>query len=177
MEQKEITLNEILRHSMHDFLNNMHLIQMNLDMGRQEEAKNLIHLYSQKCSQFFDINNMGLLKTNEWIQTFPMKYNHMTLEVQTSLLRHGAEKFDAALWEYLDRFVQSIYPKLRGYQEQLLKVHIKSDELLEILVEVNGDWSPYSWIEDMSDELFQMEKQANTENQVKFKLIASERLE
>ena len=41
MDHNEITLNEILRHSMHDFLNQMHLIQMNIDMGKPEEAKEL----------------------------------------------------------------------------------------------------------------------------------------
>ncbi|WP_342598496.1 Spo0B domain-containing protein [Psychrobacillus sp. FSL H8-0483] len=177
MSHKPITINEILRHSMHDFLNQMHLIQMNLDMGRQEEAKNLIHMYSQKCNQFFDINNAGLLKTNEWLQTFTMKYNHMTLDVQTSLLKRGAEKYDVALRDYLDRFVQSVYPNLRGYQEQLLKVHINSDELLEIFIEITGDWSPYSWMDEISNELFRIERLVNTENQIKCKLIASERLE
>ena len=33
MDHNEITLNEILRHSMHDFLNNMHLIANELRYG------------------------------------------------------------------------------------------------------------------------------------------------
>ena len=41
MEHNDISVNEILRHLMHDYLNQMHLIQMNLDMGRTEEAKQL----------------------------------------------------------------------------------------------------------------------------------------
>ena len=92
MDPKEITINEVLRHSMHDYLNNLHLIQMNLDMGKHEEAKDLIHRYSLKCNQFFDINNIGLYKTNEWLQTFSFRYNKVTLEVQTSLLNRGAER-------------------------------------------------------------------------------------
>ncbi|TQR14817.1 Spo0B domain-containing protein [Psychrobacillus soli] len=178
MDNKEITLNNVMRHSMHDFLNSLHLIQMNLDMGRIEEAKNLIRAYSSKCSQFFDINNIGLYKTNEWLQTFSMRYNKMTLVVQTSLLTSGAEKYDAALREFLDWFLQSIYPNLRGYEEQLFKVHIKTDEQLEIQIDVQGNWSSFSWMEEMSSEaLFHVEKQVKTETELKFILIASERLE
>lgn len=177
MNPKNITINEVIRHSMHDFLNNMHLIQMNLDMGRPEEAKQLIHRYSQKCTQFFDLNNLGLLKTNEWLQTFPITYSQMTLEIQTSVAKRGLEMFDYELEGILDGFVQTIYPKLQGYQEQILKVHILSNELLEVIIEVNGDWSPFSWIEYSNHELFTMERLNNTEGYLQFKLVAKERLE
>ncbi|MFJ8063127.1 Spo0B domain-containing protein [Psychrobacillus sp. NPDC096426] len=177
MADKEITINKVLRHSMHDFLNSLHLIQMNLDMGRIEEAKKLISNYSSKCNQFFDINNVGLSKTNEWLQTFSIRYNKMTLVVQTSLLTRGADKYDAALREYLDCFLQSIYPNLRGYQEQLFKVHIMTNEQLEIQIDVQGDWSSDSWMEETFTGFFHIEKLVNTENELKIKLTASERLE
>ncbi|TQR19208.1 Spo0B domain-containing protein [Psychrobacillus vulpis] len=177
MKPKKITANEILRHSMHDFLNNMHLIQMNLDMGRLDEAKNLIRKYSLKCNQFFDVNNTGLYNTNELLQMFSWTYNKVTLEIQTSLQKRGAERYDVLLKDYLERFIQSIYPLFRGYKEQLLKVHILTNETLEIHVDLKGDWSPYTWIEETFNGLFRMEKEVNTESQIKFKLIASERLE
>ena len=177
MNHNEITLNEVLRHTMHDFLNNMHLLQMNLDMGKPEEVKALIQRYSQKCNQFFDINNIGLYKTNEWLQTFSIKYNQLTLDVQTSLLTRKADKYDDALIDYLNRFVQAIYPHFRGYQEQLLKLHIISDEFLEILIDIRGDWSNNNWQDEQVGELFQLQVLEATNNSIKVKLIASERLE
>ena len=177
MNPKNISINEVLRHSMHDFLNHMHLIQMNLDIGRPEEAKQLIHRYSKKCAQFFDLNNLGLLKTNEWLQTFPITYGQMTLEIQTSVSKRGLEMFDYELENILDCFVRTIYPKLQGYQEQILKVHIHSNELLEVIIEVNGDWSPFTWIEYSNHELFTMERLNNTVGYLQFKLVAKERLE
>lgn len=177
MDHSEITLNEVLRHTMHDFLNNMHILQMNLDMGKPEEARALIQKYSQKCNQFFDINNIGLYKTNEWLQTFGIKYNQLTLDVQTSLLNRKAEKYDDALKDYLNRFVQAIYPHFRGYQEQLLKVHIISDEFLEILIDIRGDWSNNKWQDELTGELFQLQVLETTDNSIKVKLIASGRLE
>lgn len=177
MDHNEITLNEVLRHTMHDFLNNMHILQMNLDMGKPEEARALIQKYSQKCNQFFDINNIGLYKTNEWLQTFGIKYNQLTLDVQTSLLNRKAEKYDDALKDYLNRFVQAIYPHFRGYQEQLLKVHIISDEFLEILIDIRGDWSNNKWQDELTGELFQLQILETTDNSIKVKLIASGRLE
>ncbi|MCK1996547.1 Spo0B domain-containing protein [Psychrobacillus psychrodurans] len=177
MDHNEITLNEVLRHTMHDFLNNMHILQMNIDMGKPEEARALIQKYSQKCNQFFDINNIGLYKTNEWLQTFGIKYNQLTLDVQTSLLNRKAEKYDDALKDYLNRFVQAIYPHFRGYQEQLLKVHIISDEFLEILIDIRGDWSNNKWQDELTGELFQLQVLETTDNSIKVKLIASGRLE
>lgn len=177
MDSKQISVNEVLRHKMHDFLNNLHLIQMNIDMDRLEEAKNLIHTYSKKCTQFFDVNNTGLYNTNEWLQTFTIAYNKVSLEVQTTLLNRGAERYDMSLVEYLERFIHTIYPLLEGYQEQLLKVHLISSEFLEVQVELVGEWTPYTWIEESFNGLLHVEKEINTESRIKFKLIASERLE
>lgn len=177
MDPKLITINNVLRHSMHDFLNNLHIIQMNLDMGRYEEAKNLIGKYSQKCAQFFDVNNIGLYNTNEWLQTFSLAYNKVSLEVQTTLHKRGAEKYDAPLKDYLERFIEVIYPLLKGYQEQVLRVHLVSNDKLEVQVELEGNWSTYTWIDESFKGYFRVEKVMNTDSQIKFILIASERLE
>lgn len=177
MDKNEITLNEILRHTMHDFLNNMHLLQMNLDMGKPEEVRALIQKYSRKCNQFFDINNIGLYKTNEWLQTFGIKYNQLTLDVQTSLLNNKAHVYDEALVDYLDRLVCAIYPNFRGYEEQMLKLHLISDEVLEILIDIDGNWSPNKWQTEQVGDLFQLQILEATNNSIKVKLIASGRLE
>ena len=174
---KELTLNKVLRHTMHDFLNYMHLLQMNLDMGKSEEVKILIQKYSQICNQFFDINNIGLYKTNEWLQTFSIRYDRLTLDVQTSLLNRKVDKYDESLIDYLDRLVQAIYPHFRGYQEQFLKLHIISDEFLEILIDIRGDWSNNKWRDELIEDLFQLEILEATNNSITVKLIASGRLE
>ncbi|WP_391116173.1 Spo0B domain-containing protein [Psychrobacillus sp. L3] len=177
MEPKQISINEVLRHTMHDFLNNLHLIQMNLDMGRHEEAKTLIRTYSQKCTQFFDVNNIGLYNTNEWLQTFSMEYNKVSLEVQTILFKRGAEQYDSPLKDYLKRFIDTIYPLLKGYQEQILSIRLYSHDVLEVQVELVGEWTSYTWIDESFTDLFRVEKEMNTESRIKFKLIATERLE
>ena len=174
MDHNEITVNEILRHLMHDFLNQMHLIQMNIDMGKPDEAKKLVRKYSQKCSQFFEINNVGLCETNEWLQTATWIYKNLTIEVNATLLNREAQKYDSPLKDYLERFVEAIYPLLRGYQEQVLRVHLNSNDILEIQVELNGEWSSYTWIDESFKGLLRVEKEKNTESQIKFKLFASE---
>ena len=163
MTDKTITINKVLRHSMHDFLNNMHLIQLNIDMGKQEEAKSLIRSYAQKCSQFFDINNIGLFLTNEWLQTFPIGFNLITLEVETSLRDFKVTtEVDQEISEILEQFVQSIYPHLTGYQEQKLTVSISTEDSLRIQVEIIGEWSSYDWFSP-SAELTSIEYKENEE--------------
>ena len=61
------------------------------------------------------------------------------------------------LKDYLERFVEAIYPLLRGYQEQVLRIHLISDDILEIQVELNGEWSSYTWIDESFKGLLRVE--------------------
>jgi len=174
MTEKTLTINKVLRHSMHDFLNQMHLIQLNIDMGKHEEAKRLIRAYSNKCSQFFDINNTGLLMTNEWLQTFPIRFNLITLEIETSLKSFQVTTdYDSQIYEVLEQFIQSIYPSLQGYQEQKLTIHILTDESLRIQIEMTGDWDSFQWFLP-STKLLAIEDKVNNEGHLQFTIVAKE---
>ena len=49
MTEQPLTISEVLRFANHDFLNHLHLIQMNLDLNRIEEAKAIIEDISEHC--------------------------------------------------------------------------------------------------------------------------------
>ncbi len=114
------------------------------------------------------VKQMSGYKPLTWI------YKNLTIEVNATLLNREAEKYDSPLKDYLERFVEAIYPLLRGYQEQVLRVHLNSNDILEIQVELNGEWSSYTWIDESFKGLLRVEKEKNTESQIKFKLFASE---
>ena len=63
---------------------------------------------------------------------------------------------------------------LEDIKSKYFKVHLNFNDLLEIQVELNGEWSSYTWIDESFKGLFRVEKEKNTESQIKFKLFASE---
>ncbi|UZM98521.1 Spo0B domain-containing protein [Lysinibacillus sp. MHQ-1] len=54
MNNQSLTISEVLRFANHDFVNQLQLIRMNLDLGRVDESKELIqHFFRTVKSVFY----------------------------------------------------------------------------------------------------------------------------
>ena len=83
---KELTSSELLRMANHEFLNQLHLIKMNLDLERIDEAKAIIEQYVNKSKAYSSLNRLSLPKTTEWIRIFPYRYSAIELKLKTNII-------------------------------------------------------------------------------------------
>ena len=52
MNNQSLTISEVLRFANHDYVNQLQLIRMNLDLGRIEESKNLFNIIQNNYECF-----------------------------------------------------------------------------------------------------------------------------
>lgn len=52
MKTSTLSVNDVLRFANHDYMNQIQLLKMNLDLGRIEEAKSLIENFQSKVRLF-----------------------------------------------------------------------------------------------------------------------------
>lgn len=74
MNNQSLTISEVLRFANHDYVNQLQLIRMNLDLGRIDESKKLIQHYSEQLRVFSILNRLQLPQTIEWLQTAGWRY-------------------------------------------------------------------------------------------------------
>ena len=86
MIKKPLTVSDVLRYANHDFLNQLHLIQMNLDLQRVEEAKMIIQEVSDHCKMLSNVNRLQLPKTVEWFQTFNWRYPALQMRLTSDVI-------------------------------------------------------------------------------------------
>ncbi|MFF3101666.1 Spo0B domain-containing protein [Viridibacillus arvi] len=141
MTEKPLTVNEVLRFAHHDFLNQLQLIKINLDMGRVEESKEVISGVAEQCRIFFNINQLGLPKTIEWFHTLKWRYPSYQVTIQSNVDSEVDIALDGPIKDHLERTISYVYSSLNPYIEQNLSLHINStQEQLEISFHLKGSW-------------------------------------
>lgn len=71
---KPLTITETLKFTRHDFLNDLQIILMNIDLGKPKEAREFVLKTTEKLKQESGLFSLGLPQTEVWLATFD--YSH-----------------------------------------------------------------------------------------------------
>ena len=168
MMGQSLTIREVLRYANHDFLNQLHLIQMNLDLGRVEEAKALINEISAQCKEFSALNKIGLPKTIEYLQTLKWRYPEFQMMLSSSVREALNEQWDEQIVQYLEKTIIHMFDRLDVFSEQQLQIDVAGvgDEF-EITVHFTGHFEETPHFNKESD-AFHIETLEQTTTSWKF---------
>ncbi|WP_010288123.1 Spo0B domain-containing protein [Kurthia massiliensis] len=124
MIEQPLTINEVLRYVHHDFMNQLQLVKMNLDLERIEAAKTAINDMADATQTFFNINKLGIQKTIEWLHTAPWRFPSLEITIECNVGSAARETWDEALYTYLEQSVIAIYKGIDPLVEQRLSLNI-----------------------------------------------------
>jgi stage 0 sporulation protein B (sporulation initiation phosphotransferase) len=141
VEKKPLTVSEALRFANHDFLNQLQLIQMNLDLQRVDEAKQVIRQAADQFKMLSNVNKIGLPRTIEWLQTAAWTYPAVVIELESRVEERASAHLDEVLAQYLENTMIHIYDTLDPFSEQQLKLTIESNaDYVQIHSHYFGKW-------------------------------------
>ncbi|WP_332647180.1 Spo0B domain-containing protein [Lysinibacillus sp. 54212] len=141
MTKQKLTINEVIRFSNHDFLNQLHLIGMNLDLGRVDDAKAIIEQVSEQCQLLSHLNKIGIQQTIEWLQTLKWRYSALQVTVTCNVMEALNEQFDLAIVQYLENTIIHVYDRLDAFTEQRLQIEIEgAANAFNIMFHLQGKW-------------------------------------
>ena len=141
LEKTTLTLQEVLRHSNHDLLNHLHLIRMNLDLNRVDEAKQIINDLSENCKMYSMTNKLGLTKTALWIQLFKWRFPAIMLQLHCDIDSPVEQIWDETIEQYLEKTIIHLYEKIDPFEEQVMVFRITSKEdHFSMNVHLKGHW-------------------------------------
>ena len=138
---KPLTVSEALRFANHDFLNQLHLIQMYLDLQRVDEAKKLIQQIAEQSKMLSNVNKLGLPKTIEWLQTVSWRYPAWQVTLNSDVQQAADALLDSHIVQYLENTVIHLDKALDPYTEQALCITVECHAgsfLIE--VQFSGQW-------------------------------------
>lgn len=138
----KLSISEILRTAHHDFINQLQLVKINLDLNRIDEAKKIIENYCSQYKNFSNLNNFNWPKTVEWIQTFQYRFPSIEFVLKSNVAMAPKVKKDEETVEYLEKMIQHVYPHLDPLTEQTLLLTVESNgEIATITFDLHGKWN------------------------------------
>lgn len=135
----EITVSEAIRFANHDFLNQLQVIHMNLELGQVNAAKALIKQYTASAamySQLYDLNSPQLL---QWLQTCKWRYPAFSLQLTAHVTEALQQAYDEQLVEYLEKTVLHYSERAVATDALELTIHVVvTQQVKQFIVCVEG---------------------------------------
>lgn len=148
MNNQSLTISEVLRFANHDYVNQLQLIRMNLDLGRIEESKKLIQHYSEQLQVFSILNRLQLPQTIEWLQTAGWRYPSLAWKLSGEIKKPVTNDIDQEVVDYLNKTVMHVYDTLDPFTEQILTLDVRVDDhTFAVTFTLNGLWSADAFTE------------------------------
>ncbi|AIY05174.1 sporulation initiation phosphotransferase B [Planococcus sp. PAMC 21323] len=144
---KPMTVAQSLRHARHDFLNDLQLIKMNLDLGRLQEAQVLIRSYAEASMHASRLADIGLPLTEEWLLTVNWRFPGFNFQVECQAVT-APTHLDGEFQRFLEDFVELAKQQLSPYQVFDCKILLKSDKaFFEIMISCSENWPDLKLVE------------------------------
>lgn len=142
MIDQPLSVNEVLKHIQHDFLNQLQLIKMNLALDHVEEANQLVEHLSTKYQRFSIINGLKCEQLIEWLQTCQWRFPSIKITMESDISDSAPAKWDVPLRNYLEGSLQFVHETIDPFVEQNCHIDVMSTkQKVEIAVEIKGQWA------------------------------------
>ena len=143
MTDKPFSVNEALRFARHDFLNQLQLIKMNIDLVRLEEAKAAIDHYTDEVKAFYELSKLNLPLTSEWLQTANWRFSGFQVSITSHIETNCNPNLDMHIRDVLEQATMMLHSTLNPFIEQLLTIHILNvPSSFKMTYEASGEWEP-----------------------------------
>lgn len=136
-----LTVAQSLRHARHDFLNELQMIKLNLDLGRTDRAQALIRTYAEAAMHQSRLSALSMPETEEWLLTAGWRFPELRLAVFCEAERAPRE-LDAVLCSWLETFADNVKKAFSDAWPYPVELHImEADGRFSLELSGPGDWS------------------------------------
>ena len=143
MTDKAFSVNEALRFARHDFLNQLQLIKMNIDLERLDEAKEVINHYTTEVKAFYELSKLSLPLTSEWLQTVNWRFAGFQVKISSHIETTCNALLDTSIRDVLEQAIKLLHTQLSPFTEQQLHIHIVCTQSeFKLTFEAIGEWEP-----------------------------------
>lgn len=148
MEKSELTVRDAMKFARHDFLNELQLILMHMDLNNVPEARRKLVEATERMRNDSKLSGLDMPALETWILTFSWNYSAFTKELQTTIVpRVSARKVDAyAIVEVLDKVFQQLVNGADPYADSVVNIDVTTTkDDWKVSLSLPGQTAPIVW--------------------------------
>ena len=140
MGKKQLSQAEVLTFARHDFLNDLQIILMHLDLGNPSEARSAILKATNAMNQRSLLSSLELPKAQQWLLTFDWVYTTFQSTLTCAVKKGVREVSDDALVTYLEAIFNDVEEVVDPFSEYDVHFDIFADEnKWSITIKIKGE--------------------------------------
>lgn len=129
-----------LRHARHDFLNELQLIGMYVDLGQPEKAKAIIRAHAEAAVHMSRLAGLKMPIMEEWLLLSKWRYPELAIHIECTA-QAGVARMDEAFARLLENFAETVRLQLDPFVEYVCTISIwNENESLAMKISLNGNW-------------------------------------
>lgn len=139
MQVKQLNVADVLKYARHDFLNELQMILMNIDLGHPEKAREMILTTTNKMRQHSILSSLKLPETAIWLMTFEWMYPSFSKQLSCQIKAPIVDVDDDELVSVLKKIIAGANEHVNIYSnyEAIIDVYTNQEEW-EITVRLEG---------------------------------------
>lgn len=128
MESEDLTIGKALKFARHDFLNDLQLMLLYMDLGKMPEARNTLLETTERMRHLSMLEKLRLPKTEIWISTFEWRHTAFSKKLQCDIIAGDRTANDEVIADYLERLIGIVGESVDPMDEYIVHIIVKATE-------------------------------------------------
>ncbi len=161
MRKEQLTMAEMLKFIRHDYLNELQLILMHIDLGNTSDAKQTVLNATEKIKQRSMLGRLELPAIEHWLTTFEWRYNAFQATLTCEITPGTRKVNEAKVISYLDQVFTEVIKGLNPVTEYRAHINVQaSGAEWAIHIAIHGKMDPLPQL-PKEEEDFRVEEEAS----------------
>ena len=128
MGTENLTMGKALKFARHDFLNELQLMLLYMDLGKIPEARRALMEATDRMHHTSMLEKLRLPETEIWLSTFEWRHTVYSKKLQCDIIAGSRAVNDRALADYLESLICTVNEVVDPMDEYIVHIAVKATD-------------------------------------------------
>lgn len=138
MESENLTIGKALKFARHDFLNELQLMLLYMDLGKMPEARRTLLEATERMRHLSMLEKLRLPKTEMWLNTFEWSHTAFSKKLHSDIIAGKRNANDEAVADYLEQLIVIVEAAVDPMDEYIIHIAVHATEkqwMIQLIIE------------------------------------------
>lgn len=138
MGPENLTISKALKFARHDFLNELQLMLLYMDLGKMPEARRTLLEATERMHHTSMLEKLRMPETEVWLSTFEWRHTVFSKKLQCDIIAGNRNVNDSALANFLEGLIGNVQESVDPMDEYIVHIAVNAtdtDWSIQLIIE------------------------------------------